>query len=571
MLTLSLTLSLASLFSSAASPPLINLQQEMVADLSSVDQVLRLMYAPTQWKRDYFGWDRQEQLQQLEQHLYAHPALSITQFRQKLRAFVQSTRDYHTNISFFSTESAHLPFEVAVAEGRVFIYQVDKESEIPLHIGDELLEFEGQSAYRAITNLMPLVTPMASEQTDLALAALVLTQRKGASAHPVPQGIAQLKVRSSRSGKVMLLDVPWKYQQEKIAPIDELGSYKKGLAADKPVSSIRQLLMRYPLLRKQSLLPLYEELKATATTKEYGASPRGRLGAKNSFIPELGPILWRPKESKYLQAYIYKMANGQQVGYVRIPDYVSGAIFEGDEKGAREELAELIQVFNAKTDALVIDQVDNAGGYLFHLLDLTSMLISKPLKMFPEHFVLTPEEIANALELLDALEEIKEFAWVLQGDVMLLDNLKTYCQFILDQWQKGFTITEPFYLFGIEEIPPNSLHYTKPILLVINELDFSCADLLPALLQDNQQATLFGVKTAGAGGSVSAVRFPNRSGIARMSYTSSLLLRHNGQPLENLGVQPDVTYQLTKEDLQNNYKSYVIALNKEVAQLLRRR
>ncbi|MDE2293130.1 MAG: hypothetical protein KGL53_13700, partial [Elusimicrobia bacterium] len=95
-------------------------------------------------------------------------------------------------------------------------------------------------------------------------------------------------------------------------------------------------------------------------------------------------------------------------------------------------------------------------------------------------------------------------------------------------------------------------------------LDFSCGDFFPAILQDNKRATVFGVRTSGAGGAVKATQFPNQFGIAGLSYTWTIALRTSGQPIENKGVTPDVSYDLTAEDIANGLSGYVKAVNDEL-------
>jgi hypothetical protein len=143
--------------------------------------------------------------------------------------------------------------------------------------------------------------------------------------------------------------------------------------------------------------------------------------------------------------------------------------------------------------------------------------------------------------------------------------LKAYCELILEEWNQGQTLTRPTPILGIDKINPHPRYqYTKPILILINELDFSGGDFMPAILQDNQRAILFGARTAGAGGYISVFEFPNTHGIEKCSYTASIAERSNFQKIENLGITPDIEYQVTLDDIQNGYRSYIIAVNQAI-------
>ena len=50
--------------------------------------------------------------------------------------------------------------------------------------------------------------------------------------------------------------------------------------------------------------------------------------------------------------------------------------------------------------------------------------------------------------------------------------------------------------------------------------------------------------------------YPNLSGIEKISMTTSILLRTNNNPIENLGVQPDLPYEVTENDILNGYEGY---------------
>jgi len=57
---------------------------------------------------------------------------------------------------------------------------------------------------------------------------------------------------------------------------------------------------------------------------------------------------------------------------------------------------------------------------------------------------------------------------------------------------------------------------------------------------------------------------PNMLGIDSFRMTGSLAERINQQPIENLGVQPDVPYPLTVEDIKGGYKAYARAINQVI-------
>src|SRR5262249_41736892 len=104
-------------------------------------------------------------------------------------------------------------------------------------------------------------------------------------------------------------------------------------------------------------------------------------------------------------------------------------------------------------------------------------------------------------------------------------------RFLLSELNSGRRLTEPTWFFGINKIAPHPLRrYTKPILVLVDELCFSGADFFPAILQDNRRATVFGVRTAGAGGSVKETQFPNQFNIKSLTYTWTIARRRDGRP-----------------------------------------
>ena len=229
------------------------------------------------------------------------------------------------------------------------------------------------------------------------------------------------------------------------------------------------------------------------------------------------------------------------------------------------------------TDKLVIDQLNNPGGSVFYLYALASNLSDQALETPKHKMSITPTQVASCAALSgilnairsdsDAIKLIGERISGFPVSLQFINFYKGYCELFLEEWKKGKTMSKPHWIAGVDKINPNITHYTKPILVLINELDFSGGDFFPTIMQDNKRATIMGVRTAGAGGYVLGYSFPNLLGISNFRVTESLAYRVDQNPIENLGVSPDIEAKLTVNDLQNNYVDYVKKVKEAVRNL----
>lgn len=543
--------------SSALTAHEVDMRNDMRCELNHIEHVLRVMYAPAEWKRKLFGWDRIAEYERVNALLSTSQApISTRNFRFHLQSFISSTQDYHTSITFFSTENTTLPFDVKAVQERVFFSSVHDDAPKILQEGDELLSIDGIKAYDAIVQLKSLLPIGASPQTDLSLAAIILTRRFASKLHPIPKGEAIIEV-SHLTGETGTYAIPWNYHSEEIPYLDEIAPLQKQVSL---LQSPLEAFHNANLLKKLSLIPFYTELSPPDSLEKDKA--RG-IGAKKSFVPNLGQILWHNAPEQCFHAYLYTTPSGRRLGYIRIPRYRV-------ERGGFKELlefAELINYFENNSEGLIIDQVDNPGGHFLYMLRLAALLANKPMNMLTKYISITPKEVHDCLEMLVILHSLSSEEKELIGPAYT--ELKEYSEFIVDQWRQGNTLTRPTYLLGIKNIlPDEEVHYSKPIVMLVNELAFSCGDIMPALFKDNGRAQIFGTRTAGAGGSVERITFPSRTGFASLSYTTSLTLRENGLPLENLGVTPDIGYELTTDDLRYGYKGYAEQVNYAMEALL---
>lgn len=523
-----------------------DLQKQMIQDLEVIKHHFEVNYAPLAWKEDHLSCDLNRAFEKAKSEI--NESTRTKQFQRIVKTFLNQIQDYHVAVTFYSTEAARLPFSVKGIGERYFIDWIDpielSNTYYAMRVGDELLQFDNRPIGEVMAELIETCGHKSNPKTDRRIAELKLTNRLGMAGDSVPQGPILITFLT-KEGKTETCQIHWYYTPEHIAnPFDFLT--KSLFKADE--------VERPCMINPHRLMMGSEERK-------------GGLGANQSFLPNLGETLWVNEEQKW-HAYIYRHPSGKSIGYIRIPQYEDSLL---DVK----DFGEIINHLEQNSEALVIDQLHNHGGYVDNMYELASILAIVPMKA-PYHRIKINQRDAMAAH--SVLEKMKMDEWIkpMMSKEEDLPNyqqelfFKSFYELILNEWNSGHSLTQPTPIMGIDLINPHPKYrYTKPILFLIDEMDFSGGDFMPAILQDNGRAILFGNKTAGAGGFVRSFQFPNTNGISRLFYTASIAERVNAEKIENLGVKPDIEYNLTIEDLQNDYQGYVQAVNEAIQNLVR--
>ena len=533
-----------------------DLQKSMLQNLDFIQSAFSAQYGPGQWKQSHEGWDLDKQIAQAKQKVLSTPGMTVDQYHDLLRGFFGSMKDFHVSVQFNATAASTLPFTVIGSNGHYYIEFIDRsklpETTFPFHVGDELVAFGGKKTADVVKEIAAQQGGNTA-QTETALASLFLTSRHAASIGDVAQGPVSVTVVPKGSDKPLTRQLIWDYTPEQInAPRTRwtLSAQQDGVLKPSPFPFPTSMLS-----------PVASALGTPSAANPFG------LGGRDSYLPTLGKKTWEAAADDIFSAYIYQLPDGRSIGYVRIASYEVD-----DTNAAVAEFAALMKRFQASTDGLVIDQVNNPGGSVFYMYALASMLTDQPLTTPKHHVAITQEDVAAALQFLKLEPLVKDTATAqkVMGeaqegypvDYMFFRHMVEYSRFIVDQWNQGKTLTDPTFLDGVDEINPSpAAQFTKPIVLLINELDFSGGDFFPATLQDNKRATLFGTRTAGAGGFVRSVKYPNNVGVAGFSMTGSIAVRADHQPIENLGVTAEVQYAPTAADLQNGFTDYAKHVN----------
>ncbi len=546
------------LFSSLAAPLAFaendpGLSQALKESLTGMKSVYDATYAPTKWKEKNYHWSIAAEYQRALSAIQTRGAdLNVKDARAIAKNFVYSTRDYHVSIAFQSTELAALPFTVRSAEGKYFIAYINTDrlgpTIFPFKVGDELVSFDGLPTADAVAKVQSEI-PGNIPTTDAALAELYLTKRRGARGYNVPSGPVVVGVKPQGQAAVVTRQLIWEYTPEAVSGYSNAPAPTHGLIEATASAGENHIAKFFD----KNMSHDFADLAAAD-------NPHG-LGTKKSYLPALGEKIWEAEADDVFDAYIAMNADRKLIGVIRIPSYVPA-----DTMKAVASFSKLIERMESMTDGLVIDQLNNPGGSVFYLYSLVSMLADHPMKTPLHSMSVTPADVFAANTNLSELAAVTDDASArkvlgdtLEGypvDYQVAQFMIGYCKFIMSEWKAGKTMTSPFWIAGVDSINPNPVHYTKPILILVNELDFSGGDFFPATMQDNGRAKIMGVRTSGAGGYVSNFTFPNLVGIDYFRVTQSIASRVSNDPIENLGVKPDFEVPFTAADRQGGYQVF---------------
>lgn len=552
-------------------------------DWEQVPELFRSAYAPLEWKKLHLGLDIDALAEQMREQLFADGRPSVQTYQKTLKKFLASFRDYHVFPIFCSSEHATLPFSVMSAEGRYWIAWINREhlpnSVYQFEVGDEIVLFDGKPVQEAIDEI--IIDSFASHlsRTNQLLAEHKLTARAAIQGDAVPSGFISIHVKSFKTGKISEYQMMWEAEDNELPPVPLVKGNHPALELEEKI--------RLPFLDTLMMVH-FPKIRSARFAGQDLPDPLA-IGTRESCFPPLAqPEEYISGEGQTFPFYAYTFthpATKKTIGFVRIASY------RGGEEEAHA-FGELIEYFEANTDALVIDQLNNPGGRGYYLAALASFLSPEPLDTPKHQFKLTYKNVLNSFKAYNILKGVKTDEMAKELYEELADEtpygypvtyqsammLRQLCKTCVDTWKNGKTITPPMHMGGIDRIYPHPdfTPYSKPILFLINGLDFSGGDFLPAILKDSTyqgkpRIVLFGERTAGAGGAVEIHEYPNRYGVYGIGHTVSIAYRTGfapqTTPLENLGVTPDIPYTITQNDIRNQWADYRQAVLDAVAEM----
>ena len=503
---------------------------EKLSDLDQIVAIMKSGYGPLQYKKAELGIDidvlRNEYAGKLR------GSRSNREFYYLLVEFVAEFRDSHFGASLPTNYGATLPFSTDLIRGKVLIDSINRskldEKRFPFVIGDEIVEINGEPVGLVLDQLQKQVgagNPLTARRK----AAMRLTVRQGKWV-PVPNGSVIFKIRHGSSEIVESVKLNWEVTG---APIDEMR-----VPAEARVSP-REFLNDFDPneFKMLSTRDMWAEFEPARVEDSYRCSGSTRIA-----IPtDATMVIEKP-----FVAYYHSTPKGN-VGYLRIPHYnpqneKSGA-FEYNVRFAQYEYA--ISVLEKNTVGLVIDQDHNCGGSVDFVHQVIGFFMSKTFQ--PLQF-----------QLLGTKEQFLLYKnWMESRPPYTAERiyLERVFELVRAAWESGTFMTPKTALDGVPEVRPNAVVYTKPVLILIDEMAGSGGDAFPALMQGFGRAKLLGNATMGAGGHVRELPPLYYSQIG-LRLTKSLFFRPDGLAVENRGAEPDFAYVPSRDDFMYGYRNY---------------
>lgn len=557
---------------------------QRIADFQAVAGVYHRYYAPASWKILALGVNIFD-LKPWTDRIRA--AKSDVEYLQICAEYVGSFRDGHSEFSTASTYVAQLGLFVDIYDGKALLESVDR-SQFPLalypfRIGDEIVSIDGVPALDVVRELSKVIT-LGTPRSTLRLASAYLFFR--------PQAAFPLAVNLGDTATVVIRDadgvessysLPWRRSG---FPLRSL----PGIPASRISRSVTPSSAESgPSLRNYTGVESFQPdrrgaFSRTLVNDDGETVNRGDLIGWGRATPYYGLPAGFVRRRNGTTDFFYSgtyTADGQRIGYIRIPNFAPAS-----EAASIREFENEILFFRDNTDGLVVDLSRNTGGGCVGVEWAT--------RLMPTQFQIVQRQYRPWFDMVSAydqymgqLRQAGAPRWVIE----------TY-QYISDSIALAATVPGAMTgeiprcnLAGVtglsapsqDQLPARNatgiIAYDKPIVFLGDDLSASFADSFLADMQDNKRGLIVGTRTSGLGGSIS--QFPGGPlSESSTSVTVGINLRGKavGAPglptsryIENTGVLPDVELDyMTRENLMNGGRPFVEGFTGIIVQEIRK-
>jgi hypothetical protein len=543
---------------------------EALADFDQMAAAFKALYGPLVRKEARYHFDIDDAIEQTRAAL--RQSRSDSDSFRTISRFIDRLHDAHVSYSpsvlSDTARQVGLPLLVTPVESRFLVYAIGSGLAGQVAIGDELTRIDGRTPAELV-RLFGRFEGVPNPRSEAQLAATLVTRRSfllPASLLPAPGTAAKLQLTRA-DGSTYTLSTPWvstrppprlqpppaRGAQQLRRPYALAGDALQDViharadqAAAGDIGGNQPFFLTPAVVQTFAITPVRP---SDATLAAFAVPPCDGSGAFDCY-------------QSFAGTYTFQ---GKRVLLVRIPSYVpSTAPGTGFDSSY---IKAILSDFQGSADVLVLDETNNPGGSVFTTLDIISALITQPAinAGFAFH---ADRKILNDLRAF--VDELTALGPDFAGLAARLSAGADATERAYDQKQPlGPLIPLVFFdITGDDRIFPDpGVQWTKPIVVLTNELSFSGGDLFPMLVKANHIGALFGETTGGAGGNVEEVLTTSfsqgtlrltRSIFAPMTDASQIPF---GTVVEDLGISPDVRHPLTVSDFRAGHIGYVKAFS----------
>jgi hypothetical protein len=491
-------------------------------------------------------------------------ATTEAEYRGLFQEFVSLFKDPHVSLTAgLADDASHafrLPFSVMPVEQTFVVYGVDAAlgTDAPIQRGDELVAIDGTPAMELAKSFLKYISvanPLAAMHNAAARLTSRPTYLSGALTAGTP---AKLRLRRA-DGSEREVEIAWK-EVPRILPV---------LPSPPPTGeSTRENAVA---VSETAAEVTTAELSKMGARVPFFMTDAGRqsLGGITEVHPSADALTKFHLTQEQADAVNYFAAtytlDGKRVLLVRLGDYTPK-----DPDAALNWLRGLIDEQQSHVDALVVDETHNPGGNIGFAEGVLSLLAPRTFNDYVQRMHADRKWIQSFASTADSIRRQDPHdpaAQIWEDRAHQIDAA----------YSAGQKLSPPFPFFQVSwTAEPDAVHWSKPAVMLADELSVSCADFVPLIARANHMVTLFGQPTMGGGGNVEKVATltNTQAGLSISRGVGTVYDPTGAYPeadiIEDNGVRPDVTYAHTLADFRAGYVGYIRAFNTVVSQGLTR-
>ena len=554
-------------------------REQALAELDEVGHAIRAFYGPLEFKKTRFGFDLDAALEAARSEIQAgeNEADRI----RPLYELVAKLKDAHVSLSY-----PFLGDQTVVATGLpVILTPVESSAVVAfaapstgLTRGDVVVSIDGVSPAKLQAELAPLVGigPSASVAH---LTAVYLTQRPFYAPRDLqPRGPTAEIVVEHADGSRATATVPWIAKTGGLAGLIQPLPQDSHGAAPMTFSPVAATIIRQTtVLEEGASKPFFLTNEVLADTQMVEVTPKAEtlatfgvtVPADDATAPDASRYVW-------MRAYKYKHG-GKTILLVRIPSFIAPQSNYSENVGwLAALLTDQMAAAEGAPDVAVLDDTHNPGGNASYVAGLASLFAPRPIGNLVQEFhadrtwISAFVDAANQSTTATEQEIWKGRALAIESAIDSGNPLSAFLP-LAGTYQAPNVALSPELAAGGDLIQPYpGVHWTKPVLVLHDELSGSGGDAFPALLQRGGVAKTFGHSTMGAGGSVEPVATLSFSR-GQLNLTRGLMEAYSADGaiklIEDDGVSPDFPYTHTLADFRGGFVGYVRAFSDVAVQL----